>query len=145
VEVKTDGDVMGVDVNCYGVRYAIIQASSNKDRPERLVIAYKDENCLRNLVAAPSILKLGFVSRGEAIANLTRLAFDTAPSRQKYRITTMSHETEENGKCTDRHNPVKHPRIPHRILQSAPATLIALFYSKNLVSTMIRMALGASL
>jgi hypothetical protein len=61
---------MGVLVHCSGVRYAVIQASSNKDRPERLVIAYHDENCLRDLIAAPSIIGLGFASREEAIANL---------------------------------------------------------------------------
>lgn len=64
VEAKTDGDVMEVQVRYSGVRYAVIQASSNKDRPERLVIAYQDEVCLRDFMAAPSIFGLGFASRG---------------------------------------------------------------------------------
>ena len=51
---------MGALVQCSTVRYAIIQASSNKDDPERLVIAYPDENCLRDLIAAPSIVGFGF-------------------------------------------------------------------------------------
>jgi glutamate synthase domain-containing protein 1 len=62
---------MGVHVHCSGVRYAVIGASSNK--PERLVIAYQDENCLRDLIAAPSIIGVGFASREEAMANLEGL------------------------------------------------------------------------
>ena len=82
VEARTDGDVMGVHVRCTDVRYAVMQASSNKDRPERLVIAYQDEDCLRDLVAAPSIFGLGFASHEEAIANLKSVASDTGPSKQ---------------------------------------------------------------
>jgi hypothetical protein len=54
---------MGAVVHCSTVRYAVIQASSNNERPERLVIAYQDENCLRDLIASPSIIGLGFASR----------------------------------------------------------------------------------
>jgi len=61
---------MGALVQCSTVRYAIIQASSNKDDPERLVIAYPDENCLRDLIAAPSIVGFGFASREEAMAKV---------------------------------------------------------------------------
>ena len=142
VEAKTDGDVMGVDVHCSGVRYAVIQACSNKDRPERLVIAYQDEGCLRDLIAAPSILGLGFTSREEAIANLKSFASD-APSKQEFRIKTMFHATHGNGDLRSGHGLVRRRRIPQSILRSALAAVIALFYSKNIVSAMIRMALGA--
>jgi hypothetical protein len=135
---------MGVLVHCSGVRYAVIQASSNKDRPERLVIAYHDENCLRDLIAAPSIIGLGFVSREEAIANLKSFASNAAPSKQKPRITAMFHATHANAELAGGHGLVKHRRIPQGIVQSALAAVIALFYSKNIVSVMIRMALGAS-
>jgi len=144
VEAKTDGDVMEVDVYCAGVRYAVIQASSSKDRPERLVIAYRDEDCLRDLIAAPSIFGLGFASREEAIANLEGHMSDAAPSKQKPRITAMFHATHANVELAGGHGPVKHRRIPQSILQSALAAVIALFYSKKIVSVMIRMALGAS-
>jgi hypothetical protein len=68
LEVKVDGEVWEGFAYCSTVRYAVIQASSKKDHPERLVIAYQDENCLRDLVAAPSIV--GFSSREEAMAKL---------------------------------------------------------------------------
>jgi hypothetical protein len=54
------------------VRCAVIGASNNKDKPERLndwSIAYQDEDRLRDLIAAPSIFGLDFPSREEAMAN----------------------------------------------------------------------------
>ena len=50
---------MRVQFCCSDLRYAVIQASSKKERPERLVIAYHDEQSLRDLIAAPSIIGLG--------------------------------------------------------------------------------------
>jgi hypothetical protein len=70
LEVRVDGEVMGGLVHCSTVRYAIIHASSKKDDPERLVIAYPDEKCLRDLIATPSIVGFGFTSREEAMAKL---------------------------------------------------------------------------
>jgi len=144
VEAKTDGDVMGVHVPCSGVRYAVIQTSSNKDRPERLVIAYQVEDYLRDLIAAPSIIGLGFASHEEAIANLEGHMSGAAPSKQKPRITAMFHATHAIVELAGGHGSVKHRKVPHSILQSALAAVIAFFYSKNIVSVMIRMALGAS-
>ena len=69
---------MGELDHCSNVRYAIIQASSMKDQPERVVVAYANENCLRDLIAVPSIVGLGFRSREEATANL--VVSDTDPS-----------------------------------------------------------------
>lgn len=135
---------MGVHVHCLGVRYAVIRASSNKDRPERLVIAYQDEDCLRDLIAAPSIFGLGFASREEAISNLEGNISATPPSKQQPRITGMFHATRAKSELAGGHSPVKHRRIPQSILQFPLAAVIALFYSKNIVFVMIRMALGAS-
>jgi hypothetical protein len=144
VEAKTIGDVMEVHVHCPDMRYAVIQASNNKDRPERLVIAYQDEDCLRDLIAAPSISGLGFASREEAIANLESFASTVTPSKQNPRVTAMFHATHENGDSPSGHILVKRRRIPQSILQPALAAVIALFYSKNIVSVIIRMMLGAS-
>jgi hypothetical protein len=135
---------MGAVVHCSTVRYAVIQASSNNERPERLVIAYQDENCLRDLIASPSIIGLGFASREEAMANLEGHISDAAFSNQKPRITAMFHANDK-GDLMRRHGFMKYHKIPHRILQTAVAAVIFLFYSKNLVCVMFRMALGASL
>jgi hypothetical protein len=144
IEVKTDGGHMARLVHSSSLHYAVINASSKTDPPERLVVPYRDENCLRDLIEAPSIVGLGFASRDEAIANLKSFASDAAPSKQKPRITTMFHATHENGDLPSGHGLLKHRRIPQSILQSALAAVIALIYAKNIVSAMIRMALGAS-
>jgi hypothetical protein len=143
LEAKADGDVMGVHPYCSDVRYAVIQASGEKDRPERLVIAYHDEQSLHDLIAAPSIIGLGFASGEEAIANCERRMSNATP-KQKTRITAMFHATHEDGDFRIRHDLLKHRIIPQSILQSALAAVVALIYSKNIVSAMIRMALGAS-
>ena len=144
VEAKTDGDVMGVHFYCSDVRYAVIQASIKKDRPERLVIAYHDEQNLRDLIAAPSIIGLGFASSEEAIANCERRMSNPTPLKQKTRITAMFHAIHEDGDFPSGHDLLKHRIIPQSILQSALAAVVALIYSKNIVCAMIRMALGAS-
>ena len=130
-------------VHCSTVHYAVIQASSKKDRPERLVIAYQDENCLRGLIASPSIIGLGFASREEAMANPEGDLSDAVPSKQKPRITAMFHAN-DRGDLMRGHGFMKYRKIWHCILQTAVAAVIVLFYSKNLVCVMFRMALGAS-
>ena len=72
-------------VRCSTIRYAVIQASIEEDHPERLVIAYPNENTLRDLIAPSSIVGLGFMSREEATATLasTSLAKQLEPRVRK--------------------------------------------------------------
>ena len=135
---------MRFHINCSGVRYAVIEASRNKEKPERLVLAYQDEDCLRDLIAAASIFKVGFASRDDAMGNVRDLASEAARSSQKFRIATMFCGSHENGEVTDEHSTIKPRRVLHNIFQLALGVLITFFYSKNLVSVMIRMALGAT-
>jgi hypothetical protein len=51
-------------------RYAVIQVRQSDGGIERFVIAYKDERVLRELLAKPSILATGFLSRDEATKKL---------------------------------------------------------------------------
>ena len=48
-------------------RYAVIRVRSDPAR-ERLVIAYPDEETLQDLIAAPSIVALGYTSRADALS-----------------------------------------------------------------------------
>jgi hypothetical protein len=48
------------------VRYAVIRLSSAKGSPERLVLAYPNEETLRGFIADTSIVGPGFSSRDEA-------------------------------------------------------------------------------
>ena len=59
-------EVVNALVQSANVQYAVIRVSSTNAFPERLVIAYPNEEALRGLIAGPSILGLGFASQEEA-------------------------------------------------------------------------------
>jgi len=139
---KVDGEVMGALVQYSTVRYAIIQASNNNDDPEGLVIAYPDEKCLRDVIAAPSIVGLGFESREEAMAKVVVRMPDPGASKAKHRPIPMSYKPQQDGDAASRCGFVKNHRKTFNILQCALATITVLFYSKNLFSIMLRAALG---
>jgi hypothetical protein len=50
-------------------QYAVINVRSDPDR-ERLVIAYPDEETLKDLIATSSIVALGYTSRADAVKNV---------------------------------------------------------------------------
>ena len=144
LEVRVDGEVMGALVHCANVCYAIIQASSIKDHPERLVVAYPDENCLRDLIAAPSIVGLGFTSREEAMANLIGGIPSPTASKRMRSARPKSYEVQQHNDSAAGRAPEKDRGISIRILRCAFSTAIVLFYSKNLFSVILRTALGFS-
>jgi hypothetical protein len=135
---------MGALVQYSTVRYAIIQASNNNDDREGLVIAYPDEKCLRDLIAAPSIVGLGFESREEAMANVVVRMPDPRVSKAKRGPIPMSYKAQQDGDAASECGSVKSQRNPFHILQWALATITILFYSKNLFSVLLRAALGFS-
>ena len=141
---RVDGEVMGALVHCSNVRYAIIQASSIKDHPERLVVAYPDENCLRDLIAAPSIVGLGFTSREEAMANLIGGIPSPTASKRMRSARPKFYEVQQHNDSAAGRAPEKDRGISIRILRCAFSTAIVLFYSKNLFSVILRTALGFS-
>src|SRR5690349_8347218 len=49
------------------LQHAVIQISGITDPTELLILASRDERTLRTLVAGPSIVRLGFGSREEAV------------------------------------------------------------------------------
>src|ERR1700729_710231 len=51
-------------------QYAVIEARRTEGPSERFVIAYPDEESLRELIAGPSIIACGFASREEAQVNV---------------------------------------------------------------------------
>ena len=59
-------EVMSALLQSSNVRYAVIRLSSAKGSPERLVLAYPNEENLRGLIAEMSIVGLSFSSRDEA-------------------------------------------------------------------------------
>src|SRR5260370_1342603 len=71
VNMGPRGDVVDELVDTSAWRYAVISVRSEPDR-ERLVIAYPEEETLRDLIAAPSIVALGYTSRADALKNIDR-------------------------------------------------------------------------
>jgi len=128
---------MGALFHCSNVHYAIIQASSVNNRPERLVIAYRGEDCLRDLIAGPSIIGYGFASRTEALASLKSGLPDYIDWKQKRRSFQSARKKLVAGWRLEETR-----RMAFRILQCAFSTAIILLYSRNALGAMIRVALG---
>jgi hypothetical protein len=57
-------------VNSPIAQYAVTEARWTEGPSERFVIAYPDEESLRELIAGPSLIAWGFANREEAQANI---------------------------------------------------------------------------
>ena len=69
---------MRPSLDCPATQYAVIAGLRTEQLRERLVVAYPDEESLRDLIAAPSIIALGFKSREEAVKHAER-CFEAGP------------------------------------------------------------------
>jgi len=130
------------------LQYAVIQISSITDPPERLILAYSDERTLRTLIAGPSIVRLGFGSREEAV-NGEHAALEEAVG--------PAPETEPESSRAGQHQPYCRGdraaasssfssllKLVSGIVQFAFAATICVFYSNNIVSATIRSVLAGS-
>ena len=141
---RIQGDVMTSVVDSSIGQYAVIEARQTEGPSEFFVIAYPDEESLRDLIAGPSIIVCGFASREEAQANI-EANFGTAGARDQ---TSRSRTVDEAEKCPQGLS-VKRSlgagfdltqtgRSIRDFLQTAVATAILIFYSRNALSTVIR-------
>ena len=73
-------------------QYAVISVRSGPDR-ERLVIAYPDQETLRDLIAAPSIVALGYTSRADALKNLDRCVTTKASLKRLLKTALRPNKT----------------------------------------------------
>ena len=122
-------------------QYAVIEARRTEGSSERFVIAYSDEESLRELIAGPSIIACDFTSREEAQTN-SDADFWTAAARketprdraEKYQHGVLSAKRRlgRGFDLTQTRNMVR------GFLQAAVAGAILIFYSRNAVSTAIR-------
>jgi hypothetical protein len=132
------------------VRYAVIGVRQTETGPERIVIAYSSEESLRDLVAAPSIVALGFASHDEAVmgggASLpnrvvdqqtpeTMAGADTNRSQQRLNQQRRG----ETGSMSQRAR-----RFVSTCCSDVLTWATVIFYSSSFVSAAIRMALGSS-
>ena len=130
------------------VRYAVIGLSSTKGSPERLVLAYPNEETLRSLIANTSIVGLGFSSRDEAVcaaeAAVTKgatpcQADGVAGSHAEERLV---HHLREQ--LAHRMNFLPIRRLATTVVQLGIAAATFILYSKNIVSATVRAVLAGS-
>ena len=144
------GEIMSRLIDSSGVHYAVIKGRCSQGSPEPLVIAYADERSLRELIAAPSILGLRFDSRTEAVNSARNDSPTTALSTrmrnrpgmvervQKCELEAYSARRGLAGRCCSWIN----RRMIHRVLEQSAVMIALIFYSRNVVSAVIRTIVG---
>jgi hypothetical protein len=112
-------------------RYAVICVRSEPDR-ERLVIAYPDEETLRDLIAAPSIVTLGYSSRADALKKIDRTAV---------LHTTLTFLTECRvvlRRVAGGFGLSGASRVMRSLVHDGFAAALIFFYSRNVLSSTVR-------
>jgi hypothetical protein len=142
-------DAVVTEVVNSGMQYAVIAGLRTETGSERFVIAYPNEESLRDLIAAPSIIATGFSSREEAAAD-SRVP---PAGRERWlegiatRGTARRHR--EHGFDEPRLNRSSVLRRLARFIVTSygelATTAIVIFSSRNAVSAVLRMAMGSSL
>jgi hypothetical protein len=138
-------------IDSSGVQYAVIEVLHTETSPERLVIAYPNEQTLRDLIAVPSIVALGFTSREEAIAG-SRVCVPTGVPYEQIPGAMAGGRTETTrqrlGWAEWRGETGSALRRMGRFLVNSCSDVlvsaIVIFSSQHTVSAAIRIALGSS-
>ena len=131
------GKVMSELIDSLNLRYAVIEAHCSEGPPERFAIAYSNEESLRDVIAAPSIIGFGFASREEALAGLAASAVDGAT---EYARGVYSARRRVGNWLRD----AETWKTARQVLQHATAVAVLIFYSSNIVSATLRRFIGAS-
>jgi len=125
-------------------RYAVISVRSEPDR-ERLVIAYPDEETLRNLIAAPSIVALGYGSRADALKNIDRCVTTKASLKQVLKTGSLHPNMTFLTECHAAFRRLAggfgrsgSSRVMSNLLHNGLAAALIFFYSKNVLSSTAR-------
>ena len=125
-------------------QYAVISVRSEPDR-ERLVIEYPDEETLRDLIAAPSIVALGYTSRADALKNIDRCVTTTSSLKRLLETavlhTNMTFLTECRVALRRRAGGFRlsgASKVMRNLLHSGLAAALIFFYSRNLLSSTVR-------
>jgi hypothetical protein len=129
------------------LQYAVIQLSSITDPSELLILAYRDERTLRALIAGPSIVALGFGSREEAVSTenpALEKAVAPAPANELESARSGHQPYCRGGRAAAWSSFASLGRLASGIVQIAFAATICIFYSKTIVSAIIRSVLAGS-
>ena len=125
-------------------QYAVICVRSEPDR-ERLVVAYPDEETLRDLIAAPSIEELGYTSRADALRNIDRCVTTKTSLKRLLKTASLHPNMTFLTECRaalrqlaggfELSGPSK---VMRNLLHNSLAGALALFYSRNVLSSTVR-------
>jgi len=125
-------------------RYAVISVRSEPDR-ERLVIEYPDEETLRDLIAAPSIVALGYTSRADALKNIDRCVTTTSSLKRLLETavlhTNMTFLTECRvalRRLAGGFRLSEASKVMRNLLHNGLAAALIFFYSRNVLSSTVR-------
>ena len=125
-------------------RYAVITVRSDPAR-ERLVIAYPDEDTLRDLIAAPSIVALGYTSRADALKNIDRCETTKASLKRLLKTASLHPNMTFLTECRAAFRRLagsfgrsESSRVMRNLLHNALAAALIFFYSKNVLSSTAR-------
>ncbi len=125
-------------------RYAVISVRSEPDR-ERLVIAYPDEETLRDLIAAPSIVTLGYSSRADALKNIDRDVTTTAFLKRLRKTAVLHTNMTFLIECRVALRRLAGAfglsgtsKIMRNLLHNGLAAALIFFYSRNVLSSTVR-------
>ena len=120
-------------------RYAVISVRSEPGR-ERLVIAYPDDETLRDLIAAPSIVALGYRSRADALKNIDRCVTTTA-SLKRFKTAVLDANMTfltVLRRLADGFGLSGTSKVMRNLLHSGLAAALIFFYSRNVLSSTVR-------
>ena len=126
-------------------QYAVIEARRTEGPSERFVLAYPDEESLRDLIARPSIIACGFASREEAQANIdtdfcTAAAWKKTPRdrTEKYQPGVLAAKRHLGAAF----NLTQAGGIVRFLHAAVAGAILIFFYSRSTVSTVIRSFIG---
>jgi hypothetical protein len=125
-------------------RYAIVNVRSEPDR-ERLVVAYPDEETLRDLIAAPSIVALGYTSRADALKNMNRCVKPTASLKRLLKTASLCSNMTFLTECraalqrfAGGFELSRTSKLMRNLLHNGLAAALVFFYSRNVLSSTVR-------
>jgi hypothetical protein len=117
-------------------RYAVIEVRRNEVFPEHFVISYRDRESLRELIAAPSIIGIGFSSRKAAVAVIPNSSSTDADSKDIRERPAFRSQDDHVGLMETR-------RLACATLQNAVVAGVLMFYSSSVLGAVIRAFVGA--
>ena len=130
------------------VQYAVIQLSAT-DPPERLILPYRDEGTLLALIAEPSIVRLGFDSREEALGTEDAVFDKAAASAQASDLENNPVEPRQlysgGDRARERSRFASLRKWGRGIVQFAFAAALCIFYSRNILCATARAVLAGSI